>query len=354
MESLGLVLPALLAQDGLRYIFFARNTPGRAALNDFVWLLVQGALFAALGLLSKHTSFDTWLLAWGVAAAVALGVGLLQARLLPNFRAVWHWVTRDQSRVMSFLGDFVAMTGTNYLALQSVSLISGLQAFGALRGAEFLFAPLAVIVSGARLFILPFFGEAASGGRTSLRSRVATAALGLYSVALLWSLFVLAVLPGFGSAVLGHTWTIAKPLLLAVAIFSVVRSGALAALDGIRALGGGRRLVLVRTIGGLLILVSAITGALLNGAAGAATAMAIAMTLAAMVAWDGFRRATFGNPPAPLTEPVRIHELSFVRPEGTSASDRPGRTAAAYVRLRNAVVSWPTASSDAENDRHAR
>ena len=84
--ALGLMLPGLMLQDSWRYAFFAVGRGGQAFLNDTVWTL---SLLPALAILrvTHHGTVLWFVLAWGLAAAVAACVGPLQARTVPRLAA---------------------------------------------------------------------------------------------------------------------------------------------------------------------------------------------------------------------------------------------------------------------------
>jgi O-antigen/teichoic acid export membrane protein len=225
----------------------------------------------------------------------------------PVFTSFHHWVSRDRSRVLSFLGDFTFMIAPVYIAVQAVAVFGGLTSLAALRGAAFLFGPLVMLISGARISILPSFGETVRHDRDALRVTVIRVASGLSALAAMWSVVVLLLPNGFGTAVLGATWSVSRPLFVAIAIFTVVRCGTMAPLDGLRALGGGRRLLVVRGAGGALYLIGAVLGAAVGNALGAVDGMAIAAVLAAVVAWSEFWRGSF--PPGTVPERAGLENV---------------------------------------------
>jgi O-antigen/teichoic acid export membrane protein len=185
---------------------------------------------------------------------------------------------------VSFFADFVLTTGSAILAIGVIGLIAGLPAVAATQGAQLLFAPFAALVSGARIILLPLLGAAALRPLIALRRIVGQASLALYGLAALWGGLVLLMPDTLGRAFLGPTWAAAEPLVPWIALYWVIRTGGLPALDGLRALGGGRPLIAVRGVTGVLILLSAVVGSSLGGALGAAIGLSIVL-LVAVVLW---------------------------------------------------------------------
>jgi hypothetical protein len=288
---LGALLPVLLSQDGLRYIFFAQQAPARAALIDLCWILSQSLLFAAVSVTGLRFTPALLFVLWGSAAGVALAVGIMLGGIWPQFSQIHHWVSRDRTRVLSFLTEYVVTMGPVFLAIEAIALAGGLTAVGAIRGAQFLFAPLVSLIAGARIYVLPSFGEVAHN-LSALRARVLRVASVLVVGSALWSICIIILPDALGVSVLGATWSSAQKLLVATAVMMVVRCGAMATFDGFRALGGGRPLVTTRTVWGVLYLSGAALGATLKQASGAADGMAVASALGALVCWVGFWRAS--------------------------------------------------------------
>lgn len=296
LRALGAVLPFLLAQDALRYYFFASRRPTEAVLNDAVWAALALVPFATIAFLAVDTSPNLLILIWGAGAAVSAILGLTRARTAPRLEGFHLWFSEDRRRVSSFLADFVLTAGAFLLALQMISIIAGIGAIAAMHGAQLLFTPFAAVVSGARIIILPALANVSHRPNTELRRRVRIAAQILYGFAIGWAALVLVVPDPIGRVILGDTWSAAKPLLPWVAVYWVARTGALPALDGLRALGGGRRLVALGAITGSLIMIAAVAGSWLDGALGATIGLTGALLVSVVLWWDGFLRATHGPP----------------------------------------------------------
>lgn len=291
MRALAVVFPILTVQDALRYCFFASGKPGRAVFNDSVWALAQLAGFAALLLVYSATAPGDFILIWAAGAGAAVVVGLCQAQLSPGRRAL-RVRREDSGRVRSFLADFVLMTGTGYLAIYAVAGVAGLAAAGALRGATFLFGPFDAVIAGLRILVLPDLGRAAAHGTQNMLSKARRIALAFATVACVYGVVLVLTPRAAGRLVLGETWDAAKPLLIAFAIVYTARMVAIPALEGLRALGGGRRLVQLRAVSAAVTFAAMVLGGATGGASGAAIGMAVAWCVEAVLWWLGFLQGT--------------------------------------------------------------
>ena len=307
LSALGICLPVLLLQDAIRYCFFARGEPTRAVLNDSVWTVAQVAFFAAILWLDTDAGAAALVLGWTGGAAVAVILGLAQTRLMPRPSLHLARGHGDRSRARSFLADF----GLSALALNAglyvIAGVAGLAAAGAVRGAMLLFAPLSALVSGLRIVVLPALARTAADGIRALRTRAEELGIAHAVVAVLYSAVVLLLPDTVGEAILGDTWPAAEPLIVALAVmYSAWATGA-PALAGLRALGGGRILVTVRTASATLYLGSILLGSALWDASGAAAGMAFAFSVEATLWWACLFRArqVVGQPISGHEELVR-------------------------------------------------
>ena len=113
--ALGLTLPVLLLQDSWRFSFFALGRGVQAFLNDLVWAV---ALIPALFFLraTKAQNVFWFVLAWGAGAAVAAGVGLLQARVAPRLSDVTKWLSQHRDLGYRYLVENTTNSGAGTAA----------------------------------------------------------------------------------------------------------------------------------------------------------------------------------------------------------------------------------------------
>lgn len=302
--ALALVLPMLLMQDAVRHCFFARREPRAAVKNDLIWIVLQAAGFALVLANGLENAPEVLLLAWGIAAGGAGAIGARRLGVRPRFSAVGAWVRHDRERIWGFVSDFLLTIGSVSAAIYLVGAIAGLAAVAAIRGAELLFQPLNALFSGLRVLTLPALAKAATDGGLQVRvgARNLSAAYALTAAA--WAAVVLALPDVAGRAILGVTWSSAEALLLAIGVLYLARAAAVPAMDGLRALGAARRLILVRLVFVAMLFTGTVAGAAAGGGHGAAYGLALASCAGLAAWWGGLlaasrRRADTRSPLAP-------------------------------------------------------
>jgi O-antigen/teichoic acid export membrane protein len=249
---------------------------------------VQLGLTAVLFVLPIRVDPQLVVLAWGAGALTSAGIGCLAADLTPIVSGARRWLREDRRRVISFLGDFVMMSGSSYLAIYLVAVFASVRTVAAVRGSAFLFAPLDALFLGIRIFALPALAKAAPSGATGMRriARVIAVASGVVTAL---AAVLLAWLPGdVGRVILGATWAVAQPLILVTGIGAAARYVALPAQAGLRALNDTQRIVRLRLKVSGLVLVAAVLGTLAGGAAGAVLGLTLAFTVDALISWRAF------------------------------------------------------------------
>jgi O-antigen/teichoic acid export membrane protein len=165
------LIPALL-QDFWRAILFRDRRGGGAALNDAVYVV---AMLISLPLALAFRSTFAVFAVWGIGAAVGAAVGFAQVRIAPAaLRQAWrYWRTEiwPFGRWLAAEGTVLAV-GSQAIIVVFVSLV-GTAAFGGLKAAQTLFAPLSLLTSAASLPGLPALArEEAKSPRDSLRMAV--------------------------------------------------------------------------------------------------------------------------------------------------------------------------------------
>src|SRR5205823_5399167 len=107
--------------------------PQLAALNDLVWLLALGGLFA----IAVHADASTaapYVAAWSAAAGCAAVVGMAYARAWPRCRGVVRWLRLHADLNVRFAVEFVLISGAPSLVLLALAAVSGYSEAAGLRG----------------------------------------------------------------------------------------------------------------------------------------------------------------------------------------------------------------------------
>ena len=289
LVALAITLPGLLLQETWRHAFIAQGAPVRAFLNDLLWavVLVPAIAIAVRG----EGSVPSFVLAWGVAGSDAGAVGMAQARVRPSIGRVRAWLRDHRDLSQNQVGEFLANTGSLQLVMYGAGAIVGLQAAGALRGAQVLLGPLHVAFQGAWIIGL---SELVRVLRRRPRT-FTTAAITLSAVVgaggVAYVLLFLAFGDRVGPELLGATWTSAETVFLPMGIAAIATGLWLGASVGLRALEEARTSFRLRLIVSSGHVVGAFAGMAIADVRGAAWGLATTFSIGVAIWWLGFRSA---------------------------------------------------------------
>ena len=282
----GVCLPGLLLQDSFRHRFFQMSQPGRAAANDGVWAALQ-LVTLTWAVLTHVSQVGVLVLAWGLPATAAAAFGVWQAHLVPSLLQAGAWLRENRQFGGHLAADFAIMTGAGQASLYVTGAVSGLAAAGALRGAQVLFGPLMVAVTGFRIIALPE-GVRLRDDVRQLRRRMSQIAYALVLLALAMTILLVPLPDRVGRELMGASWMGVKGLLLLTGLSMIARVAGSPASFGLRALADGPRILRARRIDAPLTIALGVSGALYGGSVGAAAGAAVANTLNALVWWAAF------------------------------------------------------------------
>ncbi|MEV7593943.1 hypothetical protein AB0O42_27125 [Streptomyces sp. NPDC089922] len=297
--ALGLVLPLVLLQDGLRYCFSAVRAPERALAADALRL---ACVVTALAVQPEGASAGRLVLVWGLSALPALGLGLWLLRpYVRGARADLRPYLRRGHLGQRFVVEFAVGNGSSQLAVLGLGVFATPLAVGALRGATTLFGPLNVLFNSASAFGPPVLGRF-GGKRATVR---ATAALGLVLAALGagWATALYLLPDRLGRELLGDTWAAASALLPATGAQYAVMGLGTCALLTLRVLAPKATLSL-QVVFSLLSVGLLLGGYAVWGVAGAAWGLAAGSALKALAAWWRVARLPAAVPAAAQPAPA--------------------------------------------------
>lgn len=281
--ALGVVLPGLMLQDSWRFAFFASGQGQKAFLNDIVWAV---AMIPAMVLADLRGSVVSFVLAWGLSAAVAAGFGILQTRLLPDLTRVRDWLRDQRDLGTRYLIENVSNSGSSQLRMYGVGAIAGLAAVGTIRGGELLLGPFLAVLMGLSFVAVP---EAARVLRRNPRRLPVFGIIlgGSQAVGvLLWGLALLLLLNDrIGEFVLGDVWRTASAVIIPITLSVTNASLINGAAAGLRALGAARRSMRCQLIVSTAYVGGGLGGAAIGGAVGSAWGVAAATFFGTAVWW---------------------------------------------------------------------
>jgi O-antigen/teichoic acid export membrane protein len=300
---LGACLPLLVLQDLGRYLAFAAQRPAAALVLDVTWLVLLAA--AVIPLFVTDTKSLPWLIAaWGGSGALA-GLLLFVQHRAHGVRLGFAWLRYTWSFSWRYLISYTATQGGALGAASGVGAIAGARALGGLQGAILLVRPFMTFQIAV---IAASIGQVtrSMGAHGAIRRHVARISVLTTAVAAT-NLAVLLVLPdSVGEAILGDSWDVAQPLLLATGVqivFLGLMTGVRAGLLGMRAI---RKVMTIDVATAGLVFVASVVGAVINGALGALWAITFVQASVAVAMWTAFLAHTpHGDTEAPMaTEPL--------------------------------------------------
>ena len=242
----GIAVHGLAVRDCVRAVLVARGRSRLAVRVEVTWMLITavGAGGAIVGIWSGPVAFAVWS---GSGAFLGYVVAALTGtRIRPDWRAT----PIPDRRSIAFSGDTLIGTGVAQLVTWIAAAIGGLGVAAALRGAGTLAGPVTVGLTAARAVLIPRCVSGLGAGR-GLRPLIADSAR--MCLLALPALALLSFLPEhIGRSLLGATWPLVAPILPLTAIELLFQLVAAVPEAGHRALGAGRRIVLMRCVTALI------------------------------------------------------------------------------------------------------
>ena len=278
----GLVIPAALAQDLLRYISFWSLQPQVAALLDIIWLVIS---LLSIAVIAMTTSVTVGIACWGIGALMSATVGMYRTKVLPGnpkLGVTW-WKKNRALGIPTFLDTSMYLLGNQGLWF-FVAAVAGSETLGVLRLALLLANPALLIYLAAQTILVPAITRQGVTAPHLLRY---TSIAGLVGLAL-FAISALIVLP-----LLRHVGAISAPTppgLLWLTIAYVVASAPYVITASLlRAKRHGRGFLIMRATTTVITLLVAAVGVSRWGANAAMAGLAIGTVGAALI---GVRLAT--------------------------------------------------------------
>ena len=294
-------LPLLVLQDLGRYLAFTMQRPGQAVVLDVCWLLLL--LVAVGGLFATDTRTLAWFIAaWGGSGALSGLLLFVQHReARPHLSATWLRFTWGFS--WRYLISYVATQGSGLAALAAVGAIAGARALGGLQGAILMVRPFQMFQAAAIAAAIGEVTRAPAGDAQIHAHALRTSAIAT-AVAVANTAILLLLPDGLGEIAIGDAWEAAEPLLLPVGLQIVavgVTTGARAGLLGLREI---RKAMVLDVISTVMVFVTTISGAIVDGVEGALWAVGAGYAVMSIPWWLTFLRAHRVQPDAGAADPA--------------------------------------------------
>lgn len=281
LAVLGLVLPLVLVQDGLRFGFALLGLPHYALLGD---LLRLAAAVSALAAQPYGSSSARLVLVWGLSALPALlAGGWLLLRVTRGGRPVpLADSLRSGHLGRRFVVEFGVGNAGTQLAVIALGLLANPLAVGALRGAATLFGPLNVLFNAATGFGPPLLNRLYAPANKARAAALAGGALAV--AAACWAVLLVLLPDRFGRQLLGDTWTAAAGLLPATGSQYAVMALGVCGLLTLRVLRP-RSTLAIQLVFSLFTVGCLFAGYALGGVLGAAWGLCLGSAAKAAAAW---------------------------------------------------------------------
>jgi hypothetical protein len=297
LAVLGLVLPIVLTQDGMRYCFSALRLPHLALAADTVRLLVAVPALA----MQPHGAGAVRLVAvWGLSGLPALLVGaaLLRPRVKGAAVDIRSYVRRGHLG-QRFVVEFGVGNATSQLAVVGLGLFAAPLAVGALRGATTLFGPMNVLFNSATAFGPPLLNRVRGTDR-KIRA-TAFLAVAMAGVGVAWTAVLMLLPEQAGRQLLGDTWAASSALLPASGSQYACIALGTSALLTLRVLRP-RATLPIQVVFSLASVLLMLVGYRLDGVLGAAWGLGLGSALKAVALWLRIGTVRHAPPPAAPAE----------------------------------------------------
>lgn len=281
-----LLVFAPFVQDATRFVFIAAGRQPLALVSDLVCSVSQIGFMLSVSRIHVPLP-EIFLAAWAfgglVGPALLLPYGYILLKKEPSLKKA----SRGESWALGkqFGLDYLLGIATIQGTLLAATAVTGSIAAAALRGADTLVGPFRILLASAPAFLLPTWsrGEAQERG---LIKPVLLFSAPVCVLALAWTAVLLFIPPQYGRALMGDSWLAIRKVLPLVLLSLLPITVTTFSAVALKALRGGRQIVMAR----LALLPVGLTlgcgGAMLHGAVGAA-AGSLATSVIAGLVWFG-------------------------------------------------------------------
>lgn len=281
--------PAVLTADTLRHIAIAQGRPHVAALCDGLWFAGSTALLGAAWLHLPAATTTYLLGAWtGLAFVAAIGM-LAAIRIAPGLRGYRAWLCGGWQRRVRSGSESGLEQMTLFAVLLFAVVILTPDVAAALRGATALLAPVALAAKVVPSVMVPQ-NERPTVAPSRVWSLLARIALATASASLVLGVALFFLPQSVGELVLGQTFEATQAIVLIIAVAYAMAAWIVAVAVFLRAFDRGAEARLLTAGSALVLIGTAVGGAVFFGtAAGVATGAATGTTFVATMALLRFK-----------------------------------------------------------------
>ena len=277
------IFPLILLQDMWRTVLICDRRPRAAFVNDAVWAGVQCGVIAAITL-GHHATLVTFILAWGLAGALAAFLGIRQTGVRPVFRGLPAWLRSHRSIATSSSVNAIAVLGASQLTFVLLASFGSIETLGAIRGAQTLLGPLNIIGFAMSAFAVPEIVRRRFDTRGYVLVAVAISGV-LVLVDVVWGGVLMALPDTVGAHLLGATWDRADLALPAMTLFTVAIGASVGASSVLKAIERTDLTLHASLVLAPLVVALPVVGVVLAATTGASVGFFVAALLALPFSW---------------------------------------------------------------------
>lgn len=309
----GVCLPAVLLQDSLRFVGFARGKPGAALIADLAWMIVQFGMI--LVLIALHRTTLHWIVvSWGAGALAGAVAGAAALRLY-ELGSPRRWLHFSSSYSFWVLPQLAISQGTDQGTTLVFVTVFGTSALGGIRAMQMFIRPVFVFMLAMQALLVPSLTRRlmARGQKQLLKD---AKRLAIWIGALAAASASVAVLEGHPLAriVFGARYVGYAKFLLPFAVGSVFHACSVMPAAALRALQRGRQIFIVQLGSSVAALTAVVTTSLVSTVYATAWAVAVQGVAAAVLGWVALATAK----PVPSGRPAT--QLGDGRAPGLTAT----------------------------------
>ena len=206
--------------------------------------------------------------------------------------AARRWLVQHRDLGPRYVVENTGANSADIVRSYGVASILGLSAVGYIQAALVLVGPFKIVAFGISMTAIPEGARMLRDTPHRLPVFCAVVSLGLTTLAFIWGLVLLLILPlGLGHLLLGDIWRPAYPLVLPTTVIVMGTCGGIGASIGLHALGDSRRSLRIGLITPALVVSGALIGAVSGGALGSLRLAAAASCLCGLLYRAGLRRS---------------------------------------------------------------
>lgn len=301
---IALAAPFMLMQDVGRFFCISAGLAWGAVLSDGFWALGSAALLLITWLVPNSMHVSVLLGLWVCLCMMALFAILCSVRLAPRFGGVIVWSRTALHDRLRFGASAVIGAVSSFLVLGIATVIIGVSASAALRGAGSVLGPLNIVMSAIFLVVVPELRRRGHPSAAATWRPLRKLAFPMSASAVAFGISALLIPRGWGELILGDSWTVVQPLLPITATEYAALAWLSAAIGGIMAQGRSADLLKLRLVfaGGSVAL-----GSIAAMATGSARVVAGALAFTAVVAAVYARMILLKDPQTARSSEVVVH-----------------------------------------------